>query len=89
MPISPGSTTGSSTFTRHCSNAPMPTSSTGLPAALPRRYGFGTDPDSVLTFHHRLLFGTDPSSEVRHRLAGLDGGKAVAVLLSSPEAQLA
>src|SRR5262249_29500096 len=31
------------------------------PAALPRKYGFGADGDAVLTFHHRLLFGTDPS----------------------------
>jgi uncharacterized protein (DUF1800 family) len=53
------------------------------PAALPRRYGFGADPDAVLTFHHRLLFGTDPTPEARRR------GMVLARLLSSPEAQLA
>src|SRR5262249_11087425 len=58
------------------------------PAALPRKYGFGTDAGSVLTFHHRLLFGTDPGADVRRRAPGGDGGQAVAMLLSSPEAQL-
>jgi uncharacterized protein (DUF1800 family) len=57
-------------------------------AALPKKYGFGTDADAVLTFHHRLLFGTDPTAEVRRRVSGADGGKMVAMLLASPEAQL-
>jgi uncharacterized protein (DUF1800 family) len=58
------------------------------PAALPRKYGLGSDTDSVLTFHHRLLFGTDPPPEARRRSTGA-GGKAVTILLSSPQAQLA
>jgi uncharacterized protein (DUF1800 family) len=57
--------------------------------ALPRKYGFGADTDSVLTFHHRLLFGTDPTSEARHRGTEAGGGKAVIILLSSPQALLA
>jgi uncharacterized protein (DUF1800 family) len=56
-------------------------------AALPKKYGFGSDAASVLTFHHRLLFGADPTPEVRRR-ASAAGPKAVALLLSSPEAQL-
>jgi uncharacterized protein (DUF1800 family) len=59
------------------------------PTALPRKYGFGADTDSVLTFHHRLLFGTDPTPEARQRSAGAAGGKAFTILLSSPQAQLA
>jgi hypothetical protein len=55
------------------------------PAALPKKYGFGSDAASVLTFHHRLLFGADPTPELRRRAAG---AKAVPLLLSSPEAQL-
>jgi uncharacterized protein (DUF1800 family) len=47
--------------------------------------GFTTDPAGVLTYHHRLLFGTDPSAEVRRRVGGAN---AAAVLLSSPHAQL-
>jgi uncharacterized protein (DUF1800 family) len=57
-------------------------------AALSKKYGFGSDADSVLTFHHRLLFGTDPTAEVRRRARGAEGGKIVALLLSMPEAQL-
>jgi uncharacterized protein (DUF1800 family) len=59
------------------------------PTALPRKYGFGADGDSVLTFHHRLLFGTDASPRIRRHLGGADPGKAVATILSSAEAQLA
>ena len=50
------------------------------PTVLPRKYGFGSDADSVLVFHNRLLFGTDP---------GRGDATAVAILLSSPRAQLA
>jgi Protein of unknown function (DUF1800) len=50
------------------------------PTALPRKYGFGSDADSVLLFHHRLLFGTDPAP---------GDAQAVTILLSSPRAQLA
>ena len=55
---------------------------------LPRKYGFGSDADSVLTFHHRLLFGTDPPADLRRRVFGPDFAKMVTTLLSSPEAQL-
>jgi uncharacterized protein (DUF1800 family) len=47
--------------------------------------GFSTDSAGVLAYHHRLLFGTDPSAETRRRLAGAN---IATVLLSSPEAQL-
>jgi uncharacterized protein (DUF1800 family) len=57
------------------------------PAALPAKYGFGTDPDSVLTFYHRLFLGTDPTAAVRRRLSA-PPGRMVAQLLSLPEAQL-
>jgi uncharacterized protein (DUF1800 family) len=57
--------------------------------ALPARCGVGTDADAVLAFHHRLLFGTDPTADVRRRASATDAGKLVALLLSSPEAQLA
>jgi uncharacterized protein (DUF1800 family) len=50
------------------------------PAAAARAAGFGPSPADVLTFHHRLLFGTDPP-------AGCP--QTVAALLASPEAQLA
>src|SRR6516225_2558495 len=58
------------------------------PAALPKKHGLGGDANAVLTFHHRLLFGTDPTGEVRRRLAGADGRIVVTRLLSAPEAQL-
>jgi uncharacterized protein (DUF1800 family) len=58
------------------------------PAALPRAYGLASDPAGVLTFHHRLLFGTDPGDELRQRLGGADGRRVVAVLLVSPAGQL-
>ena len=58
------------------------------PPVLPRKHGFGSGADAVLTFHHRLLFGTDPPAVVRRRLAGADDRRMVFMLLSSPEAQL-
>jgi uncharacterized protein (DUF1800 family) len=58
------------------------------PTALPKKYGFGADPAGVLTFHHRLLLGGDPPPELRRRASTADGARAVALLLSSPEAQL-
>ena len=58
------------------------------PAALPARYGLASDPAGVLTYHHRLLFGADPTAELTTNLAALDGRKLVTALLSSPEAQL-
>jgi uncharacterized protein (DUF1800 family) len=58
------------------------------PAALAKRHGFATRPADVLTFHHRLLFGTDPTADAKARLGSLEATKAVTALLSSPEAQL-
>jgi uncharacterized protein (DUF1800 family) len=58
------------------------------PVALPRKYGFGSDQAAVLTFHHRLLFGTDPSDELRRRIGGVDGRQVVPALLSLPKGQL-
>lgn len=58
------------------------------PTALPRENGFGAGPEAVLTFYHRLLFGTDPPADTRNRLGGVDGGRIVSSLLTSPEAQL-
>ncbi len=43
-------------------------------------------PGGALTYHHRLLFGADPTTETRRRLAGANAALA---LLSSPEALLA
>jgi uncharacterized protein (DUF1800 family) len=58
------------------------------PVARAKANGFGTSGAEVLTYHHRVLFGTDPTAEVTKRLVGLDGRKIVTALLSSPEAQL-
>ena len=58
------------------------------PTAQAKTHGFGSTAADVLTFHHRLLFGTDPTGETRKRLEGLAPTKMVIALLSSPEAQL-
>jgi uncharacterized protein (DUF1800 family) len=58
------------------------------PLALPKKYGFGTTADAVLSFHHQLLFGAPPPAGVRRRAAGLGAKKVVTLLLSAPEAQL-
>jgi uncharacterized protein (DUF1800 family) len=58
------------------------------PVAVAKTAGFGADRAGVLTYHHRLFFGTDPTAEMTTRLARLDGRKLVTALLSSPEAQL-
>jgi uncharacterized protein (DUF1800 family) len=58
------------------------------PAAAAKAAGFGTTHADLVTYHHRLFFGTDPSAELTTRLAPLDGRKIVTALLSSPEAQL-
>jgi uncharacterized protein (DUF1800 family) len=57
-------------------------------AALVKKYGFGTSPSDLLLFHHRLLFGTDPTAATRQRLQSTDTTRMVTALLSSPEAQL-
>jgi uncharacterized protein (DUF1800 family) len=54
------------------------------PDAAARAAGFA-DAAGVLTYHHRLLFGTDPSADMRRRVAGAN---VATVLLSSPEAQV-
>ena len=58
------------------------------PAAQAKTHGFGSTAADVLTFHHRLLFGTDPTGDARTRLEGLAPTKMAIALLSSPEAQL-
>ena len=58
------------------------------PAKAAKAAGFGAARADVLAYHHRLLFGTDPTAEVTRNLAALDGRKLVTALLSSPEAQL-
>lgn len=58
------------------------------PAAQAKAHGFASTPADVLTFHHRLLFGTDPTADARKRLESLPAAKMVIALLSSPEAQL-
>jgi uncharacterized protein (DUF1800 family) len=58
------------------------------PAKAAKAAGFGATGADVLTYHHRLLFGTDPTPEVTKNLGALDGRKLVTALLSSPEAQL-
>jgi len=58
------------------------------PAGQAKRHGFDAKPADVLTFHHRLLFGTDPTADTRKRLESLELPKVVTALLSSPEAQL-
>jgi uncharacterized protein (DUF1800 family) len=58
------------------------------PAGTAKRHGFGSAAADVLTYHHRLLFGTDPTAESRRRLEPLGPARLVTALLSSPEAQL-
>jgi uncharacterized protein (DUF1800 family) len=58
------------------------------PAAAAKAAGFGTRPGDVLTYHHRLRFGTDPTAAVARRLSALGGRAIVTALLSSPEAQI-
>jgi uncharacterized protein (DUF1800 family) len=54
------------------------------PQATARAAGF-TGAAGVLSYHHRLLFGTDAPAEMRRRIGE---SNAAVVLLSSPEAQL-
>jgi uncharacterized protein (DUF1800 family) len=56
-----------------------------VPAVAAKAAGFADDAAGVLTYHHRLLFGSEPSPEVRRRVGS---GNVATVLLSSPEAQL-
>ncbi len=58
------------------------------PVMLPVKHGFGSDKMGILTFHHQLLFGTDPSDDLKRLTAGLDNRKAVALLLASPQNQV-
>lgn len=58
------------------------------PAAQARRFGFGPTPSDALLFHHRLLFGADPTADTRSRLEPLGSARLVTALLASPGAQL-
>lgn len=58
------------------------------PASQAKKYGFGATPTEVLRYHHRLLFGNDPTDGARARLEVLEPTKLVIALMSSPEAQL-
>lgn len=58
------------------------------PAGAAKAHGFGEKPADRLTYHHRLLFGTDPAADTRKRLEPLEPARMVTALLSSPEAQL-
>jgi uncharacterized protein (DUF1800 family) len=58
------------------------------PTALAKKHGYPTQPADLLTFHHRLLFGIDPTADTRKRLESLEPAKMVTAMLSSPEAQL-
>lgn len=58
------------------------------PTALPKHFGVGSGAEDVLTFHCRLLFGTEPGADLRRRTAGIEGSRLVSVLLAEPEAQL-
>ncbi len=54
------------------------------PTAAAKKHGV----NDVLTYHHRLLFGTDPTPDTRKRLEPMGAAKVVTALLSSAEAQL-
>jgi Protein of unknown function (DUF1800) len=56
------------------------------PAELARRHV--ADTSSAIAFHHRLLFGIEPTAELDQRLGGLPVRDALAALLTSPQAQL-
>jgi uncharacterized protein (DUF1800 family) len=56
------------------------------PADLARRHG--ADGANVSDFHHRLVFGANPTPDWRLHLNGVPAAQAVAALLASPEAQL-
>ena len=58
------------------------------PVAQAKKHGFDSAPADVLTFHHQLLFGADPTADARKRLEPLGPTTLVTALLASPEAQL-
>jgi uncharacterized protein (DUF1800 family) len=58
------------------------------PAAWAKRHGLPMDANSLITFHARLILGSDPSAALTARLAKAAAPKRVALLLSAPEAQL-
>jgi uncharacterized protein (DUF1800 family) len=58
------------------------------PAAEAKAAGFGAGRADVLTYHHRLLFGTEPPRALAARLGGLTERQLVTALLASPEFQL-
>lgn len=58
------------------------------PVAATKAVGMGGGRADVLTYHHRLLFGTDPTPEMSKRFAPVKDQQLAIALLSSPEAQL-
>jgi uncharacterized protein (DUF1800 family) len=58
------------------------------PVGQAKKYGFGTAAADVLMYHHRLLFGADPSSDASKRFASLEPGRMIIGMLSSPDAQM-
>jgi hypothetical protein len=50
--------------------------------------GFGSTHTELLMYHHRLLFGTDPTGEITARFDSIGDRQLVIALLSSPEYQL-
>lgn len=58
------------------------------PTVLAAKHGFGSDPEGVLAFHHKLFFGIEAPEDLKQRSAGLNARKIVARMLAMPEAQL-
>jgi uncharacterized protein (DUF1800 family) len=58
------------------------------PAAAAKAAGFGRSRADILTYHHRLLLGTEPPHGLADRLSELTNRQRVAALLASPEFQL-
>jgi uncharacterized protein (DUF1800 family) len=58
------------------------------PTAQAKKQGFGSKPNDLVTYHHRLLFGSDPSAETMSRFGSSAPRSMVTALLSSPDAQL-
>jgi len=58
------------------------------PVAATKAAGLGATHADVLVYHHRLLFGIDPTADMTSRLTPLEDRQLVTALLSSPEALL-
>jgi uncharacterized protein (DUF1800 family) len=86
--ISPRTVIGRANFV----NALLDGPSAGRPAAFdPAELAVkhGAKAEDAVVFCTRLLYGTDPSDALRKRLADARGRQAVALLLTTPEGQLA